>query len=215
MRENAIVFSFAVIERKMPGREIETREGSGWSWSDLDLVDPTLGDALRAERDALKLLAVIVQHTDTKPEQQRLLCVSKRNEQNEQMDMGCPKTFMMVSDLGQAFGSGNIYNRDSIGSVNLKEWSKNSVWKNPKRCIGNLRMWVTGTLENSPISEEGRKFLADLLVQLTDVQLHDLFELAGFPSQRDDKLKGETTVDDWVNAFKIRSAEVVNHTSPS
>ena len=35
------------------------------------------GGAPRAHRDALKLLAVFIQHSDTKPEQQRIVCASK------------------------------------------------------------------------------------------------------------------------------------------
>ena len=37
---------------------------------------------------------------------------------------------------------------------------------------------MTGTLGDPAISEAGRKFLADLLVQLTDQQVRDLFEVA-------------------------------------
>jgi len=70
-------FEPAVIERKPSGREM--REGSkkaGWSWSELDLVDEHQGGAPRAQLDALKLLAVLMQHSDTKPDQQRFLCQS-------------------------------------------------------------------------------------------------------------------------------------------
>ena len=38
-------------------------------------VDPEFGGAPRAHRDAMKLLAVFLQHTDTKPEQQRIVCL--------------------------------------------------------------------------------------------------------------------------------------------
>ena len=40
---------------------------------------------------------------------------------------------------------------------------------------------LTGTLDNPPISEEGRAFLAGLLVQLSDAQIRALFEVARFP----------------------------------
>jgi hypothetical protein len=52
------------------------------------------------------------------------------------------------------------------------------VWKNAAQCIGHLSKSKTGTLENPHISEAGRRFLAALLVQLTDSQLRDLFEVA-------------------------------------
>ena len=87
----------ASIQRKMPGKEIETATGSGWAWPELDLVDPTTDGAPRAERGALKLLAVFIQHTDSKPEQQRLICVSQREKRQD--GEPCAETFMMVHDL--------------------------------------------------------------------------------------------------------------------
>ena len=50
---------------------------------------------------ALKLLAVLIQHTDSKPAQQRLMCVS---DQPEDADVPCLQPVMMVSDLGLTFG---------------------------------------------------------------------------------------------------------------
>src|SRR5262249_46647616 len=105
------------IHRKFDGKDIETRDIAGWAWPELDLVDPTLGGAPRAQRDALKLLAVFIQHTDSKPEQQRLVCVGKPEKGDE--DDPCPQPVMMVHDLGQTFGHANYFNRDSVGSVNL------------------------------------------------------------------------------------------------
>ena len=65
----------AVIERKLPGREITSPNKPGWSWLELDLIDEEAGGASIPERDALRLLAVFMQHTDSKPEQQRLVCL--------------------------------------------------------------------------------------------------------------------------------------------
>src|SRR5258706_195042 len=64
----------ASVQRKMPGTDLEIAHVTGWAWSELDLVDPAVGGAPRAQRDALKLLAALLQHTDSKPEQQRLMC---------------------------------------------------------------------------------------------------------------------------------------------
>lgn len=61
-------FELDVIERKMEGAEFPGKEA--WAWRELDLVDEEAGGAPRAHRDALKLLlAVMIQHTDSKPEQ--------------------------------------------------------------------------------------------------------------------------------------------------
>src|SRR4051794_25870763 len=59
-----VVFDPASIERELKGWSIETGPETGWAWPELDKVDETAGGAPRAQRDALKLLAVFVQHTD-------------------------------------------------------------------------------------------------------------------------------------------------------
>lgn len=204
----------ASVERKFPGKDIETKKIIGWAWPELDLVNPAAGGAPRAQRDALKLLAVFIQHTDSKPEQQRIVCVDKREKGNE--DAPCTASVMMVHDLGMTFGHANQWNRNAVGSVNLAEWSKAHVWKDAKSCVGNLPASSTGTLDNPTITEEGRKFLAGLLAQLTDAQLHDLFSAARFNrrSTASDAAPDKTTIDAWVAAFKQKRDEVVNHTCP-
>ena len=58
------------------------------------------------------------------------------------------------------------------------------VWTGATVCIGNLAPSQSGTLDNPHIGKAGRKFLADLLVQLSDAQLHDLFETPASHSER-------------------------------
>lgn len=201
----------AEIERKMPGREIETSDGSGWAWPELSLVDPAAGGAPRAHRDALTLLAVLIQHTDSKPEQQRLICLDKHAGKNGEP---CASPFMMVHDLGQTFGHANLFNRSSVSSVNLRQWARAPVWKDADDCVASLPKSLSGSLDNPRITEEGRRFLADLLVQLTDTQLRRLFEVARF-TQRWDAApdRADTaTIDGWVAAFKRKRDEIVQRT---
>jgi hypothetical protein len=101
-------------------------------------------------------------------------------------------------------------------SVNLEQWSKTPVWKNPAQCIGNIDKSMTGTLEHPPISENGRAFLADLLTQLTDAQLHDLFDVARFPLRSGGVKPGKpmTTTAEWVDAFKHKRDAIVKHSCP-
>lgn len=204
----------ASIQRKMPGREIETSAGSGWAWGELDSVDPATDGAPRAERDALKLLAVFMQHTDSKPEQQRLICVGQHGAANDEAPCAAP--FMMVHDLGLTFGHASLFNRNSVSSVNLKEWSHTRIWKDPARCVANLPKSLTGSLENPSITEAGRQFLADLLLQLTDAQLHDLFDVARITHRTTatNRPADETTIDQWVDAFKQKRKDIVNQTCP-
>ena len=206
------VFEYAAIERKYPGKELDIK-GPGWGWPELELVDPVAGGASRAHRDALKLLAVLMQHTDTKPQQQRLVCVNESGAE----DACRGRTLMMINDLGLTFGRANNLNKNSQGSTNFQAWSAVEIWKDPQRCVARLSKSLTGTLEDPVISEEGRQVLASLLRQLTDRQIRDLFEVARV-ADRKVKVEGlmqAATIDAWVNAFKGKREQIVNHRCPA
>jgi hypothetical protein len=161
------------------------------------LVDETAGGAPRRERDALKLLAVLMQHSSNKAVNQRMVCLD---------EPACLHSLMLIADVGKTFGRANAWNHDATAAVNFKEWSRMPIWKGrPADCIGNLPGSWSGTLHNPPIGEAGRKFLADLLSQLTDAQLHDLFDVARV-TQRD----SSATIGDWVTAFVRKRAEILN-----
>jgi hypothetical protein len=200
-----VTFDVAAIERKMPGKTMETHEDEGWSWAELDLVDGTTTATERVQRDALKLLAVLLQHTDSKPRQQRLVCLPGASAAESGV---CGAPFMMISDLGLTFGRANLLNRNRLSGVNLERWSDVPVWKDAKHCVGKLSGSATGTLSDPTISEAGRKFLADLLRQLSDAQLHDMFEVARFGRS------GDASIDEWVAAFKHKRDEIAGVTCP-
>src|SRR5262249_52920496 len=66
----------AVTDRTPAGHEMkEAWQPAGWRWKDLELIDEAQGGAPQEHRDALKLLAVFMQHADTHRSQQRLLCL--------------------------------------------------------------------------------------------------------------------------------------------
>jgi hypothetical protein len=209
------VFDPAAVERKMPGRAF--RPDDVWSWNELDLVDENAGGSTRAERDALKLLAVFIQHTDSKPEQQRLICLDESSgamttRGSASALMPCARPFMLIQDVGVTFGRANRRNENAPGSANLTAWSKTPVWRDAHSCVGNLPKSRTGTLDDPPISEEGRRFLADLLTQLSDAQLHDLFEGARVTLRLRDPgnaRSGFATIDEWVTAFKQKRDQIV------
>ena len=200
------LFDPANIERKMDGREFEP--DSAWSWNELDDIDGQRG-APRAHRDALKLLAVFMQHTDTKPQQQRLLCL----EGGEGARGVCERPFMMVSDVGLTFGKANFTNANGKG-MNYIAWASTPVWKEDgTECVGNLSRSFTGTLKDPVISEDGRAFLANLLQQLSDDQIRALFEVARVNLRHRDPGKsssGLATVDEWVEVFKRKRADIVD-----
>jgi hypothetical protein len=181
-------------------------------------VDEAAGGAPRAHRDALKLLAVVLQHSDNKPEQQRLVCAGeshgKHAKKSEHDDEVCAEPWMMIQDLGLTFGRSNLFNRNVPGSANFDEWSQVPVWTDASRCIGMLAPSQSGTLDNPRIGEAGRKFLASLLVQLSDAQLRDLFAVARFPQRKTATVRA-ATADQWVEAFKKKRDQIVNRTCPS
>jgi hypothetical protein len=210
------LFELAVIERKPEGDEM-TVEGddAGWSWSELASIDESAGGAPRAHRDALMLLAIVIQHTDSKPKQQRLVCLP-----GGLIDDGvCQKPFLMLHDVGLTFGHGNLTNREDVASVNFDRWSKTPVWRGSQGCVGHMSKSFSGTLGNPQISEAGRAFLAERLARLSEDQLRDLFEVARV-ERRSRKPDGATAtasadVDQWIAAFNQKREEIASRRCPN
>ena len=238
-RLDSVTFDIAAIERKMPGKVMETKPDEGWAWKALDSFDESAGTDLKAHRDALKLLAVFLQHTDSKPEQQRLICLPEakaedpsktktgeaskaRAEDTSKTKAGeapktkaqdgeeaCARPFMYIHDSGLTFGRANLLNSNQESGAVYARWAAVPVWKDPKRCVGKLSGSLTGTLTDPVISEAGRKFLADLLMQLTDSQVHDMFDAGRFGQ------RSTVTVDQWVDLFKKKRQEIVAARCPA
>ena len=198
-------FAIATIELKPPGHEVHG-DPDGWSWAELNFVDDTQGGAPKHQRDALKLLAVLIQHTDNKAVQQRLQCLP--GGLND--DGSCAKPFLIVHDVGLTFGHANFLNRNTTSSVNFEEWSTTPIWRDKEKCIGHLAKSSTGTLGDPKIGEQGRAFLAGLLDQLSDAQLHDLFAVGHVErrSRKPGTSAPPATIEEWVNAFKQKRADI-------
>ena len=209
------VFEPAAIERKPAGHEMSAGKQTGWTWPELALVDEAQGGAPMAHRDALTLLAVFMQHSDNKAEQQRLLCLPG----GMTADGTCSQSFMALHDVGLTFGHANFSNRADTASVNFVEWANTPVWRNARTCVGHMSKSSSGTLGDPTIHEAGRAFLADLLVQLTDDQLRKLFEVARVDRRsrdpHNDRALPGATVDEWVSAFKHKRDEIVTNRCPA
>ena len=200
-------FDPAIVERKMSGDEWPAKDESGWSWKELAEIAPARGGAPRSQRDALTLLAVFLQHSDSKPQQQRILCLGGVEEGT------CSRPFLMVSDVGLTFGAASLANSNEASGVNLARWRETPVWRDEPGCVGNLSKSFSGTLDKPVIGEAGRRFLAVLLQQLSDAQLHDLFEVARVTlrvREPGHALSGFPTIDEWVSVFKQKRDEIVS-----
>ena len=204
-------FEIASVERRLEGTKIQTKEDEGWNWAELDTIDEAAGGAPRAHRDALKLLMVLLQNSDTKPEQQKMICPPDAVKEDAAGNETCERPFLYVSDLGYAFGEATLLD---TSKNDLEDWSGEPIWKDPAQCVGNLKKSLMGTLKDPVISEAGRKFLADLLVQLSDKQITDMFTAARverFHRHAD----RNAPISDWVAAFKKKRNEIVNKRCPS
>jgi hypothetical protein len=200
-------FDPAVVERKMAGHEWPPDSESGWSWRELAEITPARGGAPRAHRDALTLLAVFMQHSDSKPQQQKILCLDGIEEGT------CSRPFLMVSDVGLTFGAASMANSNEASGVNLARWRETPVWRDEPGCVGNLSKSFSGTLDKPVIGEAGRRFLAVLLQQLSDAQLRDLFAVARVNLRMREPghaLSGFPSIDEWVSVFKQKRNEVVS-----
>jgi hypothetical protein len=201
VRENGDrILDPAAVEREFPAREVAGK----WDWKELDLVDERAGGATKAERDAFKLLAVLLQHSDNKASNQRIVCLKESGD-------ACQMPLMMIQDLGITFGRANPMNQQPRASVNLAEWKELPIWKDEEGCVGNLSGSWTGTLKEPVISEAGRKFLSDLLMQLSDQQIRDMFDAARValrPRAPENGRSGFPAIDEWVNAFKQKRADI-------
>ena len=205
-------FPLAVVERKYAARELTPGDKPGWAWPELDLIDERAGGATKAQRDALKLLAVFMQHTDTKPEQQRIVCLDGREG-----GAACRQPLMMLNDIGLTFGKANNLNTNTQGSTDLRSWEKVPIWRDAGKCVGELSKSLTGTLENPVIGEPGRQLLAGLLSALSDTQIRQLFEVSRVSRRTVEKngVEEAAPVGEWVAAFKAKRQQIVAQHCPS
>jgi hypothetical protein len=169
--DKAVTFEPAVIERPMDGKKIEAQDDQGWSWYELDRIDPKAGGSSRAEVDALRLMAVLLAHWDNKGANQKLLCPD-----GAQTPGGpCRAPIAAIGDLGSTFGP---------SKVDLPHWKQFSIWADARACRVSMKAlpFEGATFADTQISEAGRQFALKLLRPLTREQLDALFESSGVTS---------------------------------
>jgi hypothetical protein len=161
-------FEWVAVERRLDGAEIEAGDHDGWAWYELETIDPSRG-ANRAERDALRVFAVLVAHWDNKAPNQRLMCLSPPAPAAEP----CAQPFAYIHDLGATFGP---------NKVDLDQWVKAPIWSDRGRCTVSMRQfpYSGGTFPDTQISEPGRRLITQQLAVLTERQVTALFTAAHF-----------------------------------
>lgn len=203
-------YPLASIERRLPGKKIQSREDEGWSWRELDEGTGTAGGELATHRDALKLLMVFLQNSDNKAPNQRLLCLPEGVQTDAAGNETCSQPFAFVSDLGVAFGKAAFFN---TSKNDLRAWEGEAIWRDSTQCVGNLKRAMTATLKHPRISEAGRRFLSDLLGRLSDKQIADLFTAARVDRRHEDPEKNRPMAD-WVRVFKDKRDQIARARCP-
>ena len=217
-------FDPANIVRKFPWKKMTEsgKDDQGWSWKELDAANgrPTY------ERDGLKLLASFLKHSDNKPPQQRLDCHKVEvDTKTNPFTTTCDTSIMLVQDVGATFGGGGHFTSNDGAKMNLDKWSNTKLWNKvgtdgaPKQCQAVLTKSFTASdgLGDPIISEEGRRFDAGLMCQLSDHQIEDLFKISrtsAMPQYHNNDGSFKSGFDDasivqqWVAAFKQKREDL-------
>lgn len=191
-RDAALDFPWVIAERKFRGRTIASPAIEGWNFFELDRIDPARGGAPRAHVDALRLLAVFLAHWDTKPDNQRLVCLTE-----DWRGGRCRQPFAFLQDVGATFGP---------NKVNLPNWRQVPIWANRATCDVSMKglPFDGASFVDTRISERGRRFLGGLLSQLREQQLVDLFRSARFEHVRG----GGHPPEAWAQAFQDKVRQI-------
>jgi hypothetical protein len=197
-------FGPVAVERRLPGDAVEADDKKGWGWDELEDVQFAGGGATRAERDALRLLAVFLVNWDNRPDNQRLTCLPGPRPS----DGHCPESLAYMHDVGGTFGRAGGASKDER-KLDVEAWRAAPVWDEPRTC----RVKITSpplhgaSFGEATISETGRRFLAERLARLSEAQVRALFQGARFadyegasPASRD--------VGQWVSAFQEKVRQI-------
>ena len=189
-------FEWVALEQQFPATAIESADHEGWALFELDGVDASKGGAPRAHVDALRLMAMFLAHWDNKARNQRLVCLTETWPEGTR----CPEPFLLLQDVGATFGP---------RKVNLNRWEKAPIWESRSSCTLSMRdMPHDGaTFGRAHVTDAGRRFLADLLDQLTDTQLTELFTTARFDKPRG-PFRPSAPAAEWVRVFKAKVSAI-------
>ena len=162
-------FDRVMIERPFEGRDIEAEHDQGWSWFELEKIDPARGGSSRADVDALRVMAVLLAHWDNKGSNQRLTCPPG----SDRPDGTCGSPRAVIHDLGATFGP---------LKADLQNWKLAPTWSDAATCRLTMATlpYKGGTFADATITEAGRQLALRLLRAITPRQLNTLFEASGF-----------------------------------
>ena len=192
-------FEWVAIERKFSAHAIETETVKGWAWWELEQ-----SRAPRAEIDAIRLAAMLLNHWDNKSENQRLVCLDGPPPASLPR---CERPIAMIQDLGATFGP---------TKVNLARWRDVPIWRDRATCTVSMRAlpFDGSTFADVKISEAGRALFARRLRAIEDAEIERVFADARFPEFQVGTPQ-QSDLAAWVGAFRHRADQISHHSCPA
>jgi hypothetical protein len=199
-------FTNVSVESWAEGKTIETPDAEGWGWDELERAQAAGEGASRAERDALRLLAVFLNDWDNSPNNQRLICLPR----SEDADGRCTRPFAYMDDVGATFGRAGGIATHSETTLDVEGWRSVPIWKDRERCVVTIHTPKLhhATFDDAMITEAGRRMVAARLRRLRPGQIRGLFEGSGF-IEFARATEASRDVDDWVEAFQEKVKQIV------
>jgi hypothetical protein len=199
-------FERVAIERRMPGQVIEVDGQAGWGWDELDEEGKAPLGATRAERDALRLMAALLNNWDTRKDNQRLTCL--KGGATPTRNQWCMTPFGYMHDVGATFGK--VGGEKADRKLDIEGWSSVPLWADPAACVVKIDAprFHGATFGEARISEGGRALLARLLGELDERQMRDLFEGARF-AEYEGGTEADRDVNLWVKALQEKVRQIV------
>jgi hypothetical protein len=195
-------FTIVAVERRLPGKAI----ASGWKWDELDKAQAHGRGDLRPHRDALRLMAVLLNNWDNREDNQRLICLPEGYPAGP--GGHCNKSIAYMHDVGGTFGRVGGDSKDER-KLDLTGWAAVPVWKDRATCRVEIKSprLHGASFGEAQISESGRRFLADRLSVLAPRQITELFEGAWFADYADAAPESRD-VAGWAAAFQSKVRQI-------
>ena len=105
------------VERRLPGLAIGD---DGWKWDELDKAQAFGRGAPRAQRDALRLMAVFLNNWDNRSDNQRLIASPRASARRRAVAAARPIAYM--HDVGGTFGRVGGDSKDER-KLDLPSWN--------------------------------------------------------------------------------------------
>ena len=155
--------------------------------------------APRAHIDAFKLWLSFIDHGDTKTDNQKFACLDPKK--NPDGTRTCPEgqAIFYVSDMGSTWG----HSASSESKARLERWKgKDPIKVEGGRCVANAK-----SIGDAPLTEEGRKLLADGLQRLLDAERENKLITRVFRASRNHER--DEPAEAWAAEFERKARTII------